>query len=512
MTAVPVSLIAAALPGARLSGRADAVVRGLCAESQAVRPGDLFACVPGHRRDGHEFAAEAVRRGATGVLCERPLTGLDERAGCVRVGSVAEALSALAPRWYNLPSLSLRLVGVTGTNGKTTLTHLVRAILEERSDRGPAPRVGVIGTIRHGVGRRSEPARNTTPPVWELQRLLRGMADQRCAAVVMEVSSHGLVEGRTLGCEFDVAVFTNLTPEHLDFHRTLEAYAAAKERLFAQLTAPGFKTGTKWAVVNADDPQAPRMAAAAAGARVLRYGLLPSAEITAADLVLTPLGTRFTLITPAGRTRVRLALPGVYNVSNALAAAGAALALGATLTAVRRGLERVACVPGRMERVDGGQPFAVLVDYAHTPDALQKALENVRQFTRGRVLVVFGCGGDRDPTKRAPMGELAARLADAVVLTSDNPRGEDPERILDQVEEGCRRAGGVCQREPDRARALRRALAQARSGDTVLIAGKGHETYQLLGGKRLPFSDPKVAARELRKLGYGKAAKRRGRK
>lgn len=502
MTAVPVSLIAAALPGAQLSGRADAVVRGLCAESRAVRRGDLFACVRGHHQDGHDFAAEAVRRGAAGVLCERPLPGLEERAGCVRVGSVTEALGDLAPRWYSLPSLALRLVGVTGTNGKTTLTHLVRAILEERSGRGPAPRVGVIGTIRHGVGRRGEAARNTTPPAWELQRLLRGMADQGCAAVVMEVSSHGLVEGRVRGCEFDVAVFTNLTPEHLDYHRTLEAYAAAKERLFVQLTTPGFKTGPKWAVVNADDPQGARMAAAASGARVLRYGLLSSAEITAADLVLTPQGTRFTLITPAGRTRVRLALPGAYHVSNALAAAGAAMALGAPLTAVRRGLERVTCVPGRMERVAGGQPFAVLVDYAHTPDALQKTLENVRQFTRGRVLVVFGCGGDRDASKRAPMGELAARLADTAILTSDNPRSEDPERILDQVEEGCRRAGTSCQRVADRAQAIRRALEQARTGDTVLIAGKGHETYQLLGTKRLPFSDQKVALRELRRLGF----------
>jgi UDP-N-acetylmuramyl-tripeptide synthetase len=464
----------------------------------------------GAHQDGHAFAAAAVAQGATAVLADQPLPEVGRsRAPQLRVPDVARALTLLAPKFYNHPSLRLRMVGVTGTNGKTTITYLVRAIVQAGgTKRAAAHRVGLLGTIRHELPGLSLPSLNTTPPVWELQRLLAEMLDRGCDTAVLEVSSHALALGRTTGCEFDVAVFTNLSREHLDFHRNLGRYAAAKRLLFTQLAQPGFKPGPKYAVVNCDDSYAASMARAAAGARVLTFGLQQRGDFRAEELRSTDQGNFFRLVTPAGSVPVQLPLVGEYNVANALAAAAVGHALGATLPAIRAGLESVRSVAGRMERLPGSQPFSVIVDYAHKPVALEQTLRNVRQFTRGRVIVVFGCGGERDTTKRAPMGESAARLADEVILTSDNPRSEDPQRILDEIAAGCKRAGRVCAQEPDRGLAIRQALSQARAGDTVLIAGKGHETYQILKDRKIPFSDSEVALRELAKLGY-KAKKTR---
>lgn len=494
MISVPFDLLAAAVPGARVLSRPPVLIRRLTADSRDARPGDLFACVRGRQVDGHRFALAAVRQGAGAVMLDRRVAGLDPgRTAQLWVPDVARALARLAPLFYNHPSRRLRLIGVTGTNGKTTVTFFTQAILEHGAGGKDLAPVGLLGTIAYDLGRERVSAPNTTPMAWEVQRRLQEMTERRCAAAVMEVSSHALVEGRAADCEFDVAVFTNLTPEHLDFHRTLARYAAAKRLLFRQLARPGWKAGPKWAVINADDPNGASMGRAARGARVLTYSLGRRAAVTAERLQLRPSGSRFRLRTPRGSVDVAIRLPGRHNVQNALAAAAAAQCLGAPLSAIRRGLAAVRRVPGRMQRVPGSQPFQVLVDYAHTPDALEKVLSAAREFTRGRLTVVFGCGGNRDASKRAPMGAIAARLADRVVVTSDNPRNEKPAAIIAQILEGCR-PKAACQVQPDRGRAIALALSSARPGDTVLIAGKGHETCQLAAGRSLPFDDQAVAA------------------
>jgi len=518
---VPLGLVAQALPGAKLRGRAGQLVWRLNADSRRARPGDLFACIAGKRVDGHLFAAEAVRRGATAVLLSREIPGLDlRRIGVIQTEQVARALGAMAASFYNHPSLGLRLLGVTGTSGKTTVTYMLRSILQASPAALGLRRVGLLGTIRYELpGQRPQAAPNTTPMAWDLQDWLARMAAGRCGAAVMEVSSHALSEERITGCEFDVGVFTNLSPEHLDYHVSLEEYAAAKARLFAQLAAPGLKAGVKYAVINRDDPRSRVMTLAARAAKIVTYGLDGSADVTATGLKLSPRHSTFRLRTPAGETPVRVLLPGRTNVLNALAAAAAAGCLGVPLRAIRTGLARLAGVPGRMEIVPGSQPFTVMVDYAHKPDALEKLLQAVREATPARVILVFGCGGDRDAGKRGPMGEISARLADRVVVTTDNPRSEDPGRIAAEILAGIRRShpeslsdpGGRIRVEPDRVRAIRLGLRSARRGDTVVIAGKGHENYQIFKDRTVRFSDRAVALRELARLGFGRTAARRGR-
>ncbi len=502
MITIPLSLLATAIPGAKLSGRRPILFHRLSADSRDIQPGDLFACVRGARQDGHRFAAAAVRRGAVAVLADRPLPGLDlRRVGLLRVKHVAESLARVAPQVYNHPAQQVQLVGVTGTNGKTTITHLLREIMRQEDYRtGKKRRVGVIGTISHDIAGESLPAANTTPMAWDVQRLLALMVDQRCDLVVMEVSSHALAEARVTGCEFDVGVFTNLTREHLDYHGTLSNYAVAKRRLFRGLAAAGDKTG-KVAVINQDDPYGASMAKAAHGVRVLTYGFARRAKVRAERLALSARGSRFHLVTPQGSVTISLALLGQHNVYNALAAAATAQCLGAGLATIRKGLEALRTVPGRMQRVPGPQPFSVIVVYAHTPDALEKILIATREITPGRLIIVFGCGGDRDRGKRAPMGEIAARLADQVVVTSDNPRSEDPRKIIREVLRGCQRVNRPGKPglnvQVDRARAIQTALRLARRGDAVLIAGKGHEDYQIFRNRVAVFDDRDVARRQL---------------
>lgn len=507
MIRVPLSLAAAALSGAKIIARAPVEVSGICADSREVAPGDLFACLRGLHQDAQRFIPQAVQRGARALLVDRPLLGEKyPGVGIVQVPDVARALAGLAAPFYGQPASVLRLVGVTGTNGKTTTTHLIRAIAERMPATGKkrGRHVGLIGTIQHEIAGRAFAAHNTTPMAWDLQKLLYAMVSAGCDLAVMEVSSHALDQNRVADCEFDVAVFTNLTQDHLDYHRTLAAYARAKEKLFAGLAAPGAKVSPKTAVVNADDPLGPRMGRAARGVKVLTYGLKASAQVRASRVRATERGNEFELVTPRGAIDVRLPLLGEYNVSNALGAAAAGLALGASLLQIKRGLESVTSVAGRLEKVAGSQPFSVVVDFAHTPDALEKVLQNVRAWTRGSVWVVFGCGGERDAGKRPLMGEISARLADGVVLTSDNPRSEEPMKIIGQIQAGCRRAGKAGVVEPDRRRAIRYALKKAQPGDTVLLAGKGHESQQTLKDRVLAFSDRQVAQEELKKMGYGR--------
>jgi UDP-N-acetylmuramoyl-L-alanyl-D-glutamate--2,6-diaminopimelate ligase len=386
-------------------------------------------------------------------------------------------------------------VGVTGTNGKTTVSFLVQHILEQAG-----LRTGLIGTVRYEVGDRAIPAQRTTPESAELQAMLAQMVRAQCRACVLEVSSHALDQGRVEEVGFDVGVFTNLTHDHLDYHGSLEAYRRTKRRLF-EIVRRGGKSAT--AVINRDDPTGRCILEEWGRQRCLTFGLGELAEVTAVSLQLGPQGSVFQLVTPGGSLHCALPLIGRFNIYNALAAAATGLALGIRLETLVDALRTAPQVPGRLERIEAGQPFTVLVDYAHTEDALRNVLSTLREVTAGRLRVVFGCGGGRDPEKREPMGRTAGELADDVVLTSDNPRQEASASIAAMVETGLRRSGGASYRvELDRARAIEECVRSARAGDTVLVAGKGHESYQEFEDTVVPFDDRLQAVRALELLGY----------
>ena len=458
---------------------AGAEIAAVTQDSETVAPGALFCCVAGERADGHDFAPAAVAAGAVALLGQR-FVDVGARVPQVLVDDVRSAMARVAAALYGHPSRRLAVVGVTGTNGKTTTTHLLRAVLE-----ADGRRAAVIGTLSSGAPRsdgRSGPG--TTPEAPELQRHLGELADAGFDAVAMEVSSHALVQHRVDAVQFAVAVFTNLSQDHLDYHGTMEDYFAAKSALFDPDRAAV-------AVANADDPW---------GRRLLEAPRLPTRPFALADAVGLRLDRTGSTFRWEGEP-VRLRIPGLANVANALAAAAAARELGVGAAAVAAGLSGAAGVPGRNEAVDRGQPFTVLVDYAHTPDGLEQALAGARGTAGpGRVLVVFGCGGDRDRAKRPLMGEVATRLADVAVLTSDNPRSEDPAAIIDQVRAGVARPE-VLVVEPDRRAAIALALTRARPCDVVVIAGKGHETTQIVGHRVIPFDDRVVAAQILGELG-----------
>src|SRR4029453_17565606 len=447
----PLASLAPAVQG-RVRGDAATLVTDVVLDTRKVVRDALFCCVPGARVDGHDLAGKALDAGAAALCVQRPL---DLEAPQLVVAGVRDALAPLAAVFFQHPSDRFDLVGVTGTNGKTTTTYMLEAIFRAA---GRLP--GVLGTVEVRVGDERRPAVHTTPEAPDLQRLLAEMADAGVGAAAMEVSSHGLALRRVDGTPFQAAIFPNLTQDHLDFHTDLDDYYLAKRRLFT----PAF---TPLAVVNIDDPHGRLLASTAAGA-TLR------------------------LRSPAGSRPVRLRLAGQFNVANALGALAAADAIGIDLSTAVAGLESLAGVPGRFERVDAGQPFTVLVDYAHTPDSLDNLLRAARAVTGGRVMVVFGCGGARDRAKRPLMGEIAGRLADLALVTSDNPRSEDPEAIVAQVAEGVARAAGPdgFLGEGDRRAAIRAALAMAGPGDAVLLAGKGHEQGQeFAGGRKVPFDD-----------------------
>jgi len=487
------SELLAALPEKRVIGDPPRSVSSIAGDSRRVEPGGCFVAVPGFKQDGRRFIPEAVRRGATVVVTEGdPVAGLS--VAQVLVPSVRVSLARLAGAFYGHPSRQLTLVGITGTNGKTTTSYLVEALLRAR---GVA--TGVIGTIQYVLGNETRPASQTTPEALDLQAMLAQMRDSGVRGVAMEVSSHALSLARAEGLAFDVAVFTNLTQDHLDFHGTLENYRLAKRRLF-ELLAESPKP-VRTAVVNADDPAGATMAQGLDVA-VLPFGLGPAARVRAVEHVSSIDGIRMTVETPRGRVGLTSPLIGEHNVMNLLGAVATGLALGLEPPAIAEALAAVGTVPGRFEQVRTGQPFLVVVDYAHTPDALERVLTTARKLTCGRLGVVFGCGGDRDRTKRPIMGEIAARLGDRVWVTSDNPRSERPEAIIDEVVAGIRRTGAAASRyvaEADRGAAIRGALGWAEAGDTVVIAGKGHETYQIVGAEVLPFDDREVARQILSK-------------
>jgi UDP-N-acetylmuramoyl-L-alanyl-D-glutamate--2,6-diaminopimelate ligase len=492
------------VPGATVRGDPATVVRGLAYHTRDVAGGTLFFCIPGFTVDGHAFAGRAVEAGATALVCERD-TGA--AATQVLVPSVRRAMALMAARWYGDPSRALRVIGVTGTNGKTTVAHLAAAVLGAAGE--PA---GLLGTVVNRIGGRDTPVSLTTAESLDLQRMFREMVDAGDRACALEVSSHGLAQDRAAAIDFDAVVFTNLTRDHLDFHRDLEDYYAAKRRLFLP---EGGRNGRALAVVNVGDEYGRRLAGecrAAYGDDLWTYAAgdadgEPAADAVARELELGPDGSAFTLeVAGLGVSRrIALGLAARFNVENALAAATAALALGLSPAAVHDGLAAATGVPGRFEAVRAGQRFAVIVDYSHTPDSLENALRAAASVSEGRVLLVFGCGGDRDRGKRPLMGAIGARLADRVFVTSDNPRSEDPDTIIGEILAGVPPArSDVVSADPDRRSAIRRAFLEARGGDTVLIAGKGHEQGQIVGDRRLPFDDRTVAAELLAELGEGR--------
>jgi UDP-N-acetylmuramoyl-L-alanyl-D-glutamate--2,6-diaminopimelate ligase len=450
----------------------DVPISSLAYASDQVVPGALFFCVPGFRADGHDFAPDAVARGAAALVCERPL-GLAVPE--VVVPDVRAAMGPAAARFFGDPTADLRVVGVTGTNGKTTTAYLVRGLLE-----AAGVQCGLLGTVTSVVGGRHEPVERTTPEAIDLQRSLGRMVEAGDRACAIEVSSHALELGRASGIRFATRVFTNLSQDHLDFHPSMEHYFLAKRRLFV---LAGGDPGVS--VVNADDEWGRRLVDELEDA--VTYGVERPADYRARDVRFDATGSRFTCETPEGPIEVTTRLPGHFNVLNALAALAAVRQLGVELAVGARALAVAERVPGRMEPVDAGQDFAVLVDYAHTPEALENVLQAARRLSAGRLHVVFGAGGDRDKTKRPLMGRVASAVADRVVVTSDNPRSEDPAAIVEEVMVGTRPG---TERELDRRSAIVRALAGAGPGDVVVIAGKGHEQGQeFAGGRKEPFDD-----------------------
>ena len=459
-------------------GAPEVEIAQLAYASADVAPGALFFCVRGFTADGHDFAPAAVARGAVALVCERPLgLGVPE----VVVEDARAAMGPVAARFYGEPTTELAVAGITGTNGKTTTAFLLREVLE-----AAGRSTGLLGTVKQVVGGHAEPVERTTPEAIDLQATFRRMLDAGDSACVMEVSSHALELGRVAGIRFACKVFTNLTQDHLDFHPTMEDYYLAKRRLF---------DGPGTAIVNVDDAYGRRLAGELGDA--VTFGI-EAGDVRAREVSFDLAGASFVADTPEGSLEVQTRLPGLFNVSNALAALGAARAMGVDPRQAAEALAGAGRVPGRFEPVDEGQPFGVLVDYAHTPDSLENVLRAARELTEGRLHVVFGAGGDRDRGKRPLMGAAAARLADRVVVTSDNPRSEDPEAIVDAIMQG---AGPDAEREVDRRRAIALAIERAEPGDVVVIAGKGHEQGQeFAGGRKEPFDDRAVASEALRAL------------
>ncbi len=486
------------LDGAQLQGDPGLQVRDLAYDSRLVQPGDLFVCVEGFRSDGHRFAADAVRRGAVALVVEREPEGV-EGVPRILVSDSRQAMAILAAEMMGRPADRLLTVGITGTNGKTTTSYLVEAVLKAR---GNAP--GLLGTIEARVGDSVRRLANTTPESLDLHRLFAEIEGSGQDSVVMEVSSHALALDRTYGIPYDIAVFTNLTQDHLDFHGSMEEYFQAKLRLFHKLGTCSRRPCTPYAVVNLDDPY---------GEKVIKnprvpfatYGTRPEAHIRAEDIEAGPDGLSYTVITPLGVSRVNLQLSGLFNLHNSLAAISVGLALRMDLAQVVSAVESVWGVPGRFQLVREGQDFTVVVDYAHTPDGLESLLRSARDITSGQLTAVFGCGGDRDRTKRPLMGEIGATMADRLILTTDNPRTEDPQAILEQIREGARRGAAHVEILADRAEAIRHAIHAARPGDTVVVAGKGHEKTQIFRDHTVRFDDVECALEAIRSRPFRRA-------
>jgi len=484
------------LEGMDLEGPGDVAIAGIAYHSQRVKEGELFVAIPGFKTDGHLYIREAVESGAAALMVEegweRPAE-LPVRVAVVRTGNTRLAMALLSDRFWGHPSAQLALVGVTGTNGKTTTVHLVEA-----ASAGAGMVSGLIGTVVYRVAGRELPVGRTTPESADLQEILAAMVEAGCETASMEVSSHALSLHRVDACEFEVAVFTNLSQDHLDFHADMDDYYRAKERLFLPASLGGLEART--AVINVDDPSGRRLVDRAAG-EVLTFGVDEEADLRG-RLLDAGLKTSSVEVTYEGRSwQGTTALTGRFNLYNILASLGTCIMLGLDAASSLEGILSQHGVPGRFQAVDAGQDFAVLVDYAHTPDSLRRVLQAAREITPGRVIAVFGCGGDRDRGKRPMMGEIAVREADLTFVTSDNPRSEDPLAIIADIEKGARSASGGATYTiiADRRQAIEAAVLEAGEGDAVVIAGKGHEKGQIFADRVVPFDDVEEAESALRK-------------
>ena len=485
-------------------GLEDQLISSIHYDSRNVKPGGLFVAIHGLRSDGHTYINEAVKKGAVAVVTEKPWS-VPASVGVVQVGDTRRALAALSSAYYGNPSRGLFVIGITGTNGKTTTAYVTEAILSAAGFN-----VGVIGTINYRFKGQTFCNPVTTPESLDLMRILRQMADSGVTHVVLEVSSHALDLDRVATCEFDIGAFTNLSRDHLDYHGDMETYWQCKKRLCLGCLGQGSKQAQAAAVINWDDTKGKDLASEVS-VKCLRVGLSKGCQIRAENILVTVDGVSGTVQTPEGNFDFSSHLVGHHNVANILAATGVATAMGLSLPVIKKGIESLHGVPGRLERVANKSGITVFVDYAHTPDALENVLRALKGLASGRLITIFGCGGDRDRDKRPMMGAVAARSSDLCVLTSDNPRTETPEAILSEImagttavrdrryepwelENGFDMPGYVV--EPDRRRAIQLGLGAATPGDTVLIAGKGHETYQIIGGQTVPFDD-RVEARKV---------------
>jgi UDP-N-acetylmuramoyl-L-alanyl-D-glutamate--2,6-diaminopimelate ligase len=499
------------------AGLPDTAISSIYYRAQDVRPNGLFVAIEGRRVDGHNFISQALARGAAAVVVQQEpdqslfhegeTPSAQSEPVIVQVRDTRAALADLAACFFNRPSEHLTLIGITGTNGKTTVAYLIESILAAAGFR-----VGVIGTINYRFAGKSFPNPMTTPESLDLQRIMSEMLQAGVTHVVMEASSHSMALYRIRGCCFDVAVFTNLSQDHLDFHGDMQAYWSSKKRLFTEYLNQGPKKEKAMAVVNCDDPKGQELAKNLS-VPIVRTGATPGCEIKAETFRYGLTGTAGRVSIPQGSFDFKTPLVGIHNVANILSAAGAAAALNVPPAAIKAGVESLAAIPGRLERIENNSERFVYVDYAHTPDALKSAVSALRQIAPSRIICVFGCGGDRDRDKRPLMGEIVARLCDLAVVTSDNPRTEDPAAIIDQILPGIRTAGGIRYSatdlkagfdnkgyivEPDRRRAIELAIMASRPHDAVIIAGKGHETYQIIGKKTIDFDDREEARRAFR--------------
>ncbi|MDD5482135.1 MAG: UDP-N-acetylmuramoyl-L-alanyl-D-glutamate--2,6-diaminopimelate ligase [Kiritimatiellae bacterium] len=475
--------------------RSDPEIKGLAYDSRQVRPGYLFFALKGRSADGRIFIQDAVDRGAAAVVSEGARFIGRGQAVMLQVADARRSMGRAARVFYRNPSAKLKIIGITGTNGKTTTAFMIMNVLD-----AAGLKAGLIGTVEYRIGARAIPATRTTPEAVDIQQMLDQMAAAECRSAVMEVSSHALDQKRTLGVDFDAAVFTNLTHDHLDYHESMEKYFQAKAVLFRDYGRGAKKMAS---LINIDDPYGQQLARLPEiKESFIAYGLHDRAAVRAFNLKMTVQGSVFEVATPWGGARVSLCLPGRYNVSNALAAFSACGALGIKPDLTAEALHQTVFVPGRLEEIQTGAGFQVFVDYAHTEDALQNVLTALREISSGRLIVVFGCGGNRDVNKRPRMGAVAEQLADFAIVTSDNPRREEPGLIIGQILNGFKTREKV-EVLPDRAEAIARALSLAEKGDVVLIAGKGHENYQEFANTIIPFDDRQVVREYLKSFQGG---------
>lgn len=468
-------------------GFEDPIITSLEMDSREVKSGSLFFCVEGYTVDGHAYAAQAEKLGAAAIIAEKDV---DVHIPVIKVKDSKRAMARLADAFYKQPTQKLHLIGVTGTNGKTSTTHIIETIF-----RSAKQNTGLVGTMYMKINDRTIEVKNTTPESLTLQKVFAEMVSEDVTTAVMEVSSHALDLGRIHGCDFDVAVFTNLTQDHLDFHPTMDDYRRAKGLLFSGLGNKFDHHKPKYAILNADDPASEEYRKSTT-ATIVTYGIDSEADIMARNIEMTGKGTKFELVTPFERTTIQMKLIGKFSVYNVLAAIGAALVSNIPLQSIIKAIEKIEGIAGRFEVVNEGQKFAVIVDYAHTPDSLENVLLTVKQFVKGKTFVIVGCGGDRDKTKRPIMAQIAVNHSEVAIFTSDNPRSEDPLQILKDMEAGVQSKN--YHTIVDREEAIRFAINQAAENDIIVIAGKGHETYQIIGENVLDFDDRIVAAKAIK--------------